>query len=61
MEAVGMGRLGMSCLEVRHWDFSGLPAAKTPGSQCRGSRFDPWLRNWIPHDATKTWHSQINI
>ena len=35
LEAVGMGRLGMSHLEVRHWDFSGLPAAKTPGSQCR--------------------------
>ena len=36
LEAVGMGRLGMSHLEVRHWNFSGLPAAKTPGSQCRG-------------------------
>ena len=24
-------------------DFTGGPVAKTPGSQCRGSRFDPWV------------------
>ena len=28
-----------------YWDFPGGPAAKTPYSQCRGLRFNPWLRN----------------
>jgi len=27
--------------------------AKTPLSQCRVPRFDPWLGNWIPYVATK--------
>ena len=26
-------------------DFSGGPAVKTPRSQCRGPRFDPWSGN----------------
>ena len=42
------------------WDFSDGPVAKTLGSQCTGSRFDPWSGNYIPHAATKTWHSRIN-
>ena len=33
---------------------------KTPCSQVKGPRFDPWGGNWIPHDATKMWHNQIN-
>ena len=32
--------------------------AKTPHSQRRGHGFDPWSGNYIPHAATKTWHSQ---
>ena len=28
--------------------------AETPHSQCRGPRFDTWLRNQIPHDAAKS-------
>ena len=24
------------------WDFPGGPVDKTPRSQCRGPRFDPW-------------------
>ena len=27
------------------WDFPGSPVAKTPCSQCRGPRFNPWLVN----------------
>ena len=27
--------------------------AKTPLSQCRVPRFDPWSGNWIPYVATK--------
>ena len=23
--------------------------AKSPHSQCKGPRFNTWLRNWIPH------------
>ena len=29
------------------------PSAEGPG-------FDPWLGNYIPHAATKSWHSQTN-
>ena len=28
-----------------HWGFPGGPVAKTPGSQRRGHRLDPWLGN----------------
>ena len=31
--------------------------ARTPYSQCRGPRFDPWLENQIPHAATKSLHA----
>ena len=27
------------------WDFPGEPVVKTPHSQCRGPRFNPWLGN----------------
>ena len=27
------------------WDFPGSPVVKTPSSQCRGHRFDPWSGN----------------
>ena len=42
--------------------------AKGPGSQCRGTEFDPWSENEIPHATiksshatTKTQHSQIKL
>ena len=48
-------------------DFPGGPVAKTPCSQCRGPRFNPWSGNYIPQAeakissaTTKTWCSQIN-
>ena len=44
-----------------HWDLSGGPGAKTSGSQCTGSEFNPWSGNQIPYVATKTQHSQIKI
>ena len=28
-----------------YWDFPGGPVAKTPHSQCRGSRLDAWSGN----------------
>ena len=31
--------------------------AKTPHSQCRGPRFDPWSGNLIPHATTKSSHA----
>ena len=30
---------------------------KNPLSQCKGSRFNPWSGNWIPHGATKSLHA----
>ena len=33
--------------------FPGGPVAKTPCSPCRGTGFDPWSGNKIPHAATK--------
>ena len=30
------------------WDFPGSPVVKTPGSQCRGPRFDSWFRELDP-------------
>ena len=35
-------------------DFPGDPVAKIPRSQWRGSRFNPWSGNWVPHVATKS-------
>ena len=37
-------------------DFPGGPVVKTPYSQCRGSGFNPWSVNYIPHAATKRSH-----
>ena len=42
-------------------DFPGGPVAKILCSQCRRPGFAPWLGNSIPHAATKTWCSQINL
>ena len=39
--------------QMTSWDFSGGPVAKTPSSQCRGPRLDPWSGNYIPQDTTK--------
>ena len=33
------------CEIHRKWNFPGGPMAKTPRSQCRGPRFNPWLAN----------------
>ena len=30
---------------LKCWDFPGGPMAKTPSSQCRGPKFDPWSGN----------------
>ena len=35
-------------------DFPGGPVGKTPRSQCRGPRFDPWSGNLIPCATTKS-------
>ena len=37
-------------------DFPGGPVVKTPYSQCKGSGFDPWSGNYIPHAATTRSH-----
>ena len=57
----------MSSTKKDYRDFPGGPVAKTLYSQCRGSGFDPWSGNEIPHvaiksshTATKTQCSQIN-
>ena len=42
------------------WDSPGGPVAKILGSQYRGSSFNPWSVNLIPHATAKTWCSQIN-
>ena len=34
-------------------DFPGGPLVKSPRSQCRGSGFNPWSGDQIPHVATK--------
>ena len=34
-------------------DFPGNSVVKTPRSQCKAPRFDPWSGNQIPHAATK--------
>ena len=41
-------------------DFLGGPVAKTPCSQCRGPRFDPWPGNLNPHVATKCSYAITN-
>ena len=41
-----------SMLEANARDFLGGPVAKTLCSQCRGSGFDPWSGNEIPHATT---------
>ena len=33
-------------------DFPSGPVPKTPGSQSRGLRFNPWLESETPDDAT---------
>ena len=38
-------------------NFPDGPVAKTPCSQCRGPRCEPWLGNKIPHAATKSSHA----
>ena len=37
-----------------YWDFPGDPPAKTPHSQCRGHRFDPWWGSQITRAAAKS-------
>ena len=37
----------------RRVGIPGSPVAKTPSSQCKGPRFNPWLGNWFPHATTK--------
>ena len=38
---------------TRTRDFPGGPVAKTPRSQCRGPRFNPWSGNETYHTTTK--------
>ena len=45
---------GVVCHFLLH--FLGGPAANTPHTQCKGSKLDLWLGNWIPHAATKSLH-----
>ena len=66
-EVMGKRIKETSCLEINYKDFPGDSLAKTPHSQCRGPRFNPYSGNEIPcvatkssHVTTKTWHSQIN-
>jgi len=48
-------------LKINQRDFSGGPMAKTPCSQCRGPRFNPWSGNEIPHAATKNLHASTKV
>ena len=60
--SIHMGCLGFSwkSSKVMHfWDFPGGPVAKTQGYQWRGTRFNSWSGNYIPHVATKIQCSQI--
>ena len=36
-------------------DFPDGPVTRTPHSQSRGPRFDPWPGNEMPHATIKTW------
>ena len=38
-------------------EFPGGPVAKTPFSQCREPRFNPWLGNGIPYATTQSLHA----
>ena len=38
------GRPGFKS-KLHHWDFPAGPVVKTPHSQCKGPRFDPWSGN----------------
>ena len=39
-------------------DFPGGPVTKTLHSQCRGTRFNPWLgKTRFPHATTKSSHA----
>ena len=40
--------------------FTRGPVAKTPLSQCRGPRFEPWSGDQIPHDETKDQRSCLS-
>ena len=40
--------------ETNTRDFPGGPVARTPRSQCRRPRFNPWSGNWFPHAANAT-------
>ena len=46
--------LSTSLYKNIHWNFPGGPVAKTSGSKCKGSKFDPWSGNYIPHAAAKS-------
>ena len=58
-EALGVDQevMGKMLLRLLWRDFPAGPVAKTPHSQCRGSRFSPWLGNWISHTTTKSSHA----
>ena len=42
---------GMKVLKLEPGDFPHGLVAKTPCSQCRGPRFNPWSGKWIPQMA----------
>ena len=48
---------GRSHFKVTASDFPGGPVTKTPHSQCKGPRLDPWSRSWIPRATTKCLHA----
>ena len=39
-------------------DFPDCPVAKTPHSQCKGPRFNPWSGYLIPHATTKSFRTR---
>ena len=50
LTSISLKVLVMSRVVTR--DFPGGPAVKIPCFQCRGCRFDPWLRGIkIPHNS----------
>ena len=42
---------------ISSWDFPSGPGTRTPCTQCRGPKFNPWAGNQIPHAATKSSHA----
>ena len=50
----GFSDFGLSKLNFR--DFPGRPVVKTPCSQCRGLRLDPWSGNWTPRATAESLH-----